>query len=213
MNKISNPLTRQNCHLVQSGTFREHYVKNTGLMSVVKTNYMGSSEFLTIYLGRSTRRMLTNIDFYDVFPFPQYTNKEGEPMMVYAPKMFIDHISGIVDELATGSINWNLKEPCNLPGYLKGEKDVYNYADFWWDIQNDFYICFGEKNMNTLIEAQEAMREASKGDVEIGDWNKLAKYYLEANPDLSDEAKEFLKPKETGFARLLSRFKRTNQAG
>lgn len=103
---------------------------------------MGSAEFELYALPKSTQRMLTNIEFYDVFEFPEYHNDKGEILMVYATRMFIEHISEIVHNLANGSLNDYLKQYCNLVDYLKGEKDCYNYADFWWDIQNDFYIFF-----------------------------------------------------------------------
>ena len=135
-------LERKECHLIQSGTFRKMIDKITGRNSIINLNYMNSAEFEGDALPKSTRRMIVNIDFYDVFTFPEYVNNKGETLKVYAPKMFIEHISKIIDNLIAGNLNHTLKEWCTLPQYLKGENH-YNKIDFWWDIENDFYIFFG----------------------------------------------------------------------
>ncbi len=202
MKNIKNTLQRHKCWLVQAGVFKHDIEEITGRKSIIDLNYMGSAEFEWGALPQSTKRMLTNIDFYDVFTFPQYVNAQGEQLMVYAPKMFIEHISEIVEELATG--NCRLKEICTLPKYLKGEK-TYHYADFWWDIENDFYIFFGEQKRDLVLAAQNAMRERSIGEVEVGDWDNLSEYYSLVNPDLNDEAKEFLRPKKANLVKRLVR--------
>lgn len=196
-------LERHKCWLVQDGIFKDNIKKITGRKSIVNLKYIGVSEFEMGALPKSTQRMLFNIDFYDVFTFPQYVNTKGEQLMVYAPKMFIEHISKIVEELAEGK-NYNLKVRCFLPEYLKGVRN-YRYADFWWDIENDFYIFFGEEKRDLVLEAQKVMRERSIGEVEVGDWDKLSEYYILANKDLNDEAKEFLKSKKNDSIKRLVR--------
>lgn len=90
--------------------------------------------------------------------------------------------------------------------YLNGER-TYPYADFWWDIENDFYIFFGEQKRNIILAMQEeALREQWIDNVKVGDWDKLSEYYSLVNQDLNDEAKEFLRPKKS---KLLKRFVRT----
>lgn len=192
---MNNTLQRNECRLVQSGVFKSNIKEITGRNSIVDLNYMGAAEFEWGALPRSTQRMLTNIDFYDVFTFPQYVNAKGEPLMVYAPKMFIEHISGIVEDLATGK-NEHLKERCTLPEYLK-EKRICHHTDFWWDVENDFYIFFGSQKKDLVLKAQKAMRERSIGEVEVGDCDELSEYYYLANQDLNYEAKSFLLSKKS----------------
>lgn len=198
---MKNTLSRHKCWLVQAGVFKDNIQEITGRNSIIDLNYMGSSEFEWGALPSSTERMLINIDFYDTFEFPEYKNPDGESLIVYAPKMFIDHIVSIVDELAQGK-NYHLKEYCSLNRYLNGEQ-TYEYADFWWDIENDFYIFFGEEKKELVLQAQKAMRERSIGDIEIGDWDKLSEYYSIVNNDLSVAARAFLKPKKSRAARRL----------
>ena len=197
---MKNTLKRHRCWLVQSGTFKDDIQEITGKDSILDLNYMGSFEF-QCELPQSNQRMLTNIDFYDVFTFPQYTNTLGETLMVYAPKMFIGHISRIVEDLAIGN-NHHLKERCTLHKYLKGEKN-YDSANFWWDIENDFFIFFGEQKRDLVLAAQQDMRERTVDKVEVGDWDKLSEYYSLVNQDLNDEAKEFLRPKKSKLAKHL----------
>ena len=199
---MKDTLKRHRCSLVQSGTFKEDIKEITDKDSIIDLNYMGSSEFLG-ELPQSNQRMLINIDFYDVFTFPQYTNASGETLMVYAPKMFIEHISKIVEELALGN-NHYLKERCTLHKYLKGE-ETYDNANFWWDIENDFFIFFGEQKRDLLLTAQKAMREKTIDKVEVGDWDKLSEYYSLVNQDLNEEAKEFLRPKKSKLIKRLVR--------
>ncbi len=198
---MKNALHRERCWLVQAGVFKDKIGEITGIYAIVNLKYMGATEFERGALPESTQRMLTNIEFYDVFTFPQYENAQGEPLMVYAPRMFIEHISGIVDDLAAGK-NYYLKEGCTLHNYLKGVK-ASNYDDFWWDIRNDFYIFFGEQKRDLVLAAQNAMRKRSIGEVEVGDWDKLSQYYILCNPDLNDEAIAFLKPKKVRLIRRL----------
>ena len=199
----NNILSRQPCWLVQSGGFKNNIEKITGRNSIIELNYMGSSEFEFGALPKSTQRMLTNIEFYDVFSFPQYSNDKDEELMVYAPTMFIEHISKIVNDLACGKLNNDLKEKCNLSDYIRGKEKSYDYADFWWDIENDFYVFFGEDKKKLILEAQDAMRKRSIDQVDIGNWDELSQYYSLVNQDLPDEAKSFLRPKKSKLKKRL----------
>lgn len=198
-----NILKKCRCWLIQSGTFKsEIKTEITGRNSIIDLDYIYDSEFESSALSESTQRMLVNIDFYDVFTFPQYVNKDGDFLKVYAPKMFIKYIEDIVSKLADGSLSGYLKAPCTLQQYLRGANSRY---DFWWDIKNDFYIFFGDKNEKLILEAQKAMRQGSINDVEIGNWDELSEYYLLTNQDLDEEAMEFLKPKKEKIVKRLVR--------
>lgn len=195
-------LQRDTCWLVEEGVFRREIDEITGIHSIVDLN-MGRASFLKSGdLPCSTQRMLINIDFYDTFSFPQYVNKNGDVLKVYAPRMFIEHISGIVDKLVAGSLyHWSREFCFSLPQYMAGAS---NHIDFWWDTENDFYIFFGEENENLVLEAQKAMRQRHS-EVEVGDWDKLSEIYSLANQDLDEEAKAFLRPKKSKLIKRLVR--------
>lgn len=197
---MQNTLKRKDCRLVQAATFRDNITEITGRNSIIILKYMYASDFEWGARPRSTQRMLTNIEFYNFFTFPQYVNNQGEPLIVYAPTMFIEHISKIVEELATGKCY--LKEICTLPEHLNGEKPKHR-ENFWWDIDNDFYIFFGEEKRDLVLKAEKEMRRRSLGEVEVGDWDELSEYYSTENPDLNEEAQEFLKPKKSVLIKRL----------
>lgn len=201
---MKNTLSKCRCRLIQSGKFNENIVENTGIDSIIEFDYMGSTEFQFGALPQSLNRMLINIEFYDVIEFPQYVNSKGENLMVYAPIMFNKHVSQIVEELADGSLNSRLKEYCNLPDYLMSEKNS-DCSDFWWDIENDFYIFFGLYHKELILEAQKAMIEKKLNNIEVGDWDELSSYYLLVNNDLDDEAKELLRLKKSKLVKRLVR--------
>lgn len=193
-------LRRKDCRLVQPGKFREQIGEISRIESIVDIRRMNSREFEYNSLD-SANRMIINIAFYDVFSFPEHVNQDGDVLKVYAPRMFIDHISKIVEELACGKLNEKLVEPCSLLQYLKGSS---NGDNFWWDLDNDFYIFFSEENENLVLEAQKAMRQRL-GDIVNGDWDYLSNYYSLFNPDLDSEAKAFLKPKRKDLVKRLVR--------
>lgn len=198
-----NTLSRHRCWLIQTGKFKDNIRKITGRKSIIDLNYMGSAEFGWGALPSSTERMLTNIEFYDIFTFPEYKNINNEELMIYAPKMFKEHISKIVHGLTDGSLTKYLQEPCYLQRYLEGNKKAYEKVNFWWDIENDFYIFFGEDKKELILEAQKQMRERSIGQVDVGNWDELSSYYSMFNQDLNEEAKEFLKPKKKELGKRL----------
>lgn len=187
-------LNRCPCYLIQSGYFKQNIHDIKGRKSIIELNYMGSAEFEGGALFNSTKRMLVNMEFYDIFSFPQYVNEKEEPLMVYAPRMFIDHITDIVDRLANSS--YGLKEYCTLNDVIHHQDQIFKTKDdFWWDIENDFYFFFGENHAHLIKEAQIKMLENQK--IKLGDWDELAEYYLLKNPDLNEEAIQFLNQKKS----------------
>lgn len=187
-------LKRCPCYLIQSGHFKNNIHDIEGRKDIIELNYMGSAEFEGGELFNSTKRMLVNMEFYDFFSFPNYVNEKEESLMVYAPRMYINHIANIVDRLANSS--YGLKKYCTLNDVIRNYDQIFKTKDdFWWDIENDFYIFFGEDHAHLIKEAQIKMLENKK--IKLGDWDELAEYYLLKNPDLSEEAIQFLQQKKS----------------
>ena len=175
-------LRRERCFFVTKGLFKE----------------------LDCYVNTySIKRMLINIDFYDVFTFPQYVNENGDELKIYAPKMFIEHISKIVDKLVKGD-TYDLHDGCDLMCYLRGRNSLIK-NDYWLDCNNDFFIFFGKEKEQLLLETMNALRKKTIGKIEVGDWDKLSEYYSLTNQDLDSEITNFLKPKKAPLYRALVR--------
>lgn len=202
---MKNHLERKRCRTIISGSFKKDIGEIKDINSVV--------ELFNIYLPRNSwnsyecvRKMLVNIELYDVFTIPEIKNPEGEPLKVYAPKIFIEHILRIIGKLSQRVVRLD-GELCTFANYIKGEY-AYIYPfdvepDFWWDIDNAFYMFFGEDKVSLIQEAQKQMRKDSLGELEVVDWDTLSQYYYLVNDDLSEEALEFLKPKKKPLIRKL----------
>ncbi len=158
--------------LVQSGHFRENV--NTldrkeinGLDDIVVLDYMGSAEFEWGALPKSLRRMTINKDFYKVFVFNQYKDETGNSLKVYAPHVFFKNVQNIVERLVDNG--YGLQEYCSLHRHIKkddkSEEDLFfgykDDRDFWWDIENDFFIFF--EHTDKVLQAMEALRKRKFG--------------------------------------------------
>lgn len=182
-------LIQKGVNLVQSG----HFIRNisslekkeiNGIDDIVCFDYMGSSEFENGSLFRFLRRMTINKDFYKIFIFNQYKDENGNALKVYAPQVFFKNVQNIVDRL---SINgFELQEHCSLHRHIvksnQDEEDsFFDYKDdnnFWWDIENDFFMFF--ENTDKVLMAMEALRKRKFGYERNVAKRTLNKIYLEA---------------------------------
>ena len=204
-----NALKRHNCHYLEIGKFRANQLDYMNdIRSIVQFDYVGPYEITHGRLGNSLRRMIVNSEFYDVFSFPEYRNKDGEELMVYAPRMFIEHVSGLVEKLVHDKYyNLYSERLRDLHRYLTGTRPIWWNPDnnFWWDTDNDFYIFFGEEHKNMILQIQNVMRENNFCDAPVGDWDSLSEYYRLSCLDLDKEALAFLRPKKKPLIRKLMR--------
>ena len=83
----------------------------------------------------------------------------------------------------SGCLQRDLRKECRILNYQKGDDER---VDFWWDIDNDYYVFFGEEKQGLIKEAEEQMREDPKLDIEEIPRERLLEYYYVANPDLKE---------------------------
>ena len=200
MNNEKTKLERSSVYYVQTGEFKKYFNEINGRDDILFFDYMGSAEFEFGAPIASTKRMFINSGFYDFFTFNEYTDKDGKPLVVYAPVMFIEHIKANIDSLAKGKLRL-IERSSTLYDHLSyPEADPRcPMSNFWWDIQNDFYIFFGEERKELISQAQEVLKkkyiEYKMIDINSESDSELATYYLDKNKDLSNEAIEFLNSK------------------
>lgn len=181
-------LIKKRVHLVQSGHFRKDIDsidndKITGIDDIIDFDYMGSAEFEFGSLPRSLRRMTINKDYYSVFTFDEYKDKNGNSLKVYAPRLYFDNVKGIVDRLVVSGDG--LQEYCSLHRNFMENDDnstYYKYtSNFWWDIDNDFFIIF--ENTDKVLQAMDKLEERKFG-IESNDarpaLNRLSMTLLES---------------------------------
>lgn len=165
-------LIQKRVRLVQSGHFKKDIdVLNkkdiNGLDDIVSLDYMGSAEFEWGALPRSLRRMTINKDFYKVFVFNQYRDENGNPLKVYAPQVFYKNVQNIVNRLAEHG--YGLQEYCSLSDHIQKDKKEdddtrFRYidkSDFWWDIENDFFMFF--EHTDKVLMAMDSLRKRKFG--------------------------------------------------
>ena len=165
-------LIQKRVRLVQSGHFKKDIdVLNkkdiNGLDDIVSLDYMGSAEFEWGSLPRSLRRMTINKDFYKVFVFNQYRDENGNPLKVYAPQVFYKNVQNIVNRLAEHG--YGLQEYCSLSDHIQKDKKEdddtrFRYidkSDFWWDIENDFFMFF--EHTDKVLMAMDSLRKRKFG--------------------------------------------------
>lgn len=181
-------LIQKRVRLVQSGHFRRNVddiekKDINGLDDIVGLDYMGSAEFEWGSLPKSLRRMTINKDFYKVFVFNQYKDENGNSLKVYAPHVFFKNIQNIVDRLAVNG--YGLQEYCSLHRHIqkeeKNEEDTYfgykDDRDFWWDIENDFFMFF--EHTDKVLHAMDALRKRKFGYERNKAKSALNRLYME----------------------------------
>ena len=161
-------LIQKRVHLVQCGRFVDNVDSLddnniNGIDDIVDLYYMGSAEFQWGSLPRSLRRMTINKDFYKIFTFDEYKDKNGNPLKVYAPRIFFDNVKKIVERLVV--CGDGLQEYCSLHRNFEDNNDdntfFRNNSNFWWDIENDFFIFF--EHTDKVIEAMNSLEERKFG--------------------------------------------------
>lgn len=140
--------------LIQRGKFRNIKEESeiTGLDSVVEYDYMGSSEFEFGALGESLSAIM---ELYENKKFvPCRIAIRGIPFLLY---MNADKTgeSAEIQDLFNNPNKYRLKEYLGIEHFFEGKSierlkrnckkkvetvDNYSYRDFWWDIENDWFV-------------------------------------------------------------------------
>lgn len=145
-------------YLVQAGNFLDIKDEDiTGFDSLIECKYMGASEFemqfdpisheLKNPLNLSLKRVVKNLDDY-VLKRGRQKDFNGDFVMVFAKKEDIDEALKRTTLLINNKID--CKSFINIKSYMQNKNPNYNYANFWWDIKNDFFILFGDRNAKRL---------------------------------------------------------------
>jgi len=175
-------------YLIKRGHFNDHISYNdiTGIDDVMNWDYMGSSEF---EWGAPRQSLVRIMNLYYNHNFVDTTiSMNGKKFIVMFPYGWTieKELSEIIDLFTTYLNNpyggkYHLKEMLNFDEYFQGEEKIivpgkgkipakveynFSYADFWWDIDNDFFIFPDENNnrkiMNYVFKALEK-KEFGKG--------------------------------------------------
>lgn len=147
--------------LIQRGRFKDVLRENiTGIDSLLKFDYMGAAEFEFGALPKSLRRMIeANDGLYDFLEVTSVKDKDKNTARVYCKR---EETSAVIEAVKTLSRNdYGYKEAALMNKYIKegAESDDYFSCNFWWDIENDFFIVFGDEKQELLQIAIDRMKE------------------------------------------------------
>ena len=158
-------------YVVQTGTFI-YPKKIEGIDSIINLTLMGAAEFEIevvkenntyttknpLYL--SLFRMLKNRELYEYSNITKRKNSKGEKMYIYCKKEeTVDTIEKVQELIRDDQ---HCKRDIVLSKYLKKtpeQLDNQRCKNFWWDIENDFFLFFGEKHLQMLHTAMNNLTE------------------------------------------------------
>jgi len=75
-------------------------------------------------------------------------------MFIYCNKNYFNEVKKCAIHLSKEKYGY--KERCDMPNFIEGIKDVNN---FWWDINNDFMVCFGKEYADKVKIAMTKLKE------------------------------------------------------
>ena len=126
-----------NAYLVLRGSFQDRDFK-TGIDSILKFDYMGSSEFEWGAIPSSLDRIRKEISSYTYLDVPI----QGKVITVFCKDSQKSDVKQYLEKLASGGFHtksWHaFDDYVNHSGFFKDR------VDHWWDIENDFM--FWKKN-------------------------------------------------------------------
>lgn len=146
-------------YLVQAGKFKNvPHSSIVGLDSLIDLKYMGAAEFEYGSLPKSLKRIVKNSDTYFMEQL-NYQDKDNRPMFLYHNMKEPDQekLHSLVQQLIKGKIY--CKMPINIQRCMNKETTAtIDIMDFWWDIENDFFLFFGHENQEKVLLAIEQLK-------------------------------------------------------
>ena len=131
----------------------KEYLNTTasGIDKVFSVEYMGAAEFEFGALPSSLKRIRSSMDEFVVEKLPIKTF-DGLSVQIFAHEECIKEAKKYTEMMAKDDYPFIQKFASRLKsrieGKSKGDKTVV-----YWDIENDWFIVLGEKNIDKLISA------------------------------------------------------------
>jgi hypothetical protein len=145
MNKKIKPST-----IIQIGKFKDKIDEVTCTDDVFGIYRIDMSEFEWGARPESRDRMVENSDSYKIIEFPEYIDADGKALKVFTDfekeeiqeniKKLVESDRGLVNP--AGLCSKIQKETEELSDYDKRIKEAYEVVDFWWDLENDFFMLY-----------------------------------------------------------------------
>lgn len=138
---------------------------NNGKNKIIDLEYMGQFE----YEGNAIPISRMFIEYYKEdysFYSTGIFNKEGQQMYVFANGSLVNEKLKQYPNFITDLSNFNIKRNYSLWEYINNDPKKCLY-DFWWSIEGDYFILFGEENKKIISLFIDAGYERDGGKEEI----------------------------------------------
>lgn len=145
--------------LIQRGKFKETAKENIeGIDSLIRLDYMGSSEFEWGALPQSLKRMVAASKDYSMNKVSEVKAKSGEVMFLYCDKTKFEEIKKCAIHLSRNKYGY--KEYCDMVDYVeRNNEKSHSHNNFWWDIEYDYIVVFGDEQAEKIQIAMEKLKE------------------------------------------------------
>lgn len=143
--------------LVQRGKFKKvARDRIEGLDSLISLDCMVSPEFNKGALQQSLQRMLEGRDRYAMHRVEHIKTNYGESLYLYCDTAKLEEVKAGAIQLSKNK--YCCKEVCDIFDFMAVNGIPSRMLnDFWWDIENDFFIVFGSERAEKLQLAMDNM--------------------------------------------------------
>jgi hypothetical protein len=149
--------------LIQRGSFKDlPEAEIAGLDSLIRYDYMGSSEFEWGALPKSLKSITTNWSKYVHFQIDSIIDNDGQYLQVICHADQKEEVTSVIIDLFNKDSKIRLKEHSGMYDYLYARSQYSLDKNFWWDVtgsdyqdaglSNNWMCCFGN-NIRSLIIA------------------------------------------------------------
>lgn len=144
--------------LIQRGRFESiEKEKIEGIDSLISFEYMGSAEFEWGALPKSLRRIIEDGNGrYGFVEIPEIKNSNAESAFAYCLLSEENDVREAIQHLSKN--DYGYKESAMMASYINNGENYRYSSNFWWDIENDFFVLFGEEKRVMLQVAIDKMK-------------------------------------------------------
>lgn len=146
--------------LIYRCVFKEG-MDSSGIDSLLRYDYMGSSEYEFGALPKSLNRFIEKIDKTGVFE-TLHKRFDDKGLFLLCGDNEKDEYCLYIDEMVNEKYE-SLKERIYLNKNLCDKNIRYGKAEIFWDIENDIIFGFGKDNIKKVKEAIENVKRKREG--------------------------------------------------
>ncbi len=99
---------------------------------------------------------------YDFYPLPKRKDAYGNQLYIYCKKDMVEELKPFVREVLDGKHRTKNGPRMRYVKATTTEIEKYKMENFWWDIEHDFFIFYGNDKIEKINESFESFFEHNK---------------------------------------------------